>query len=81
VEANDAFSASGFHLPDEDKKAFVCSRRTDLQLTAAMGGGDVDQRAGSRFSTWARNRPVMAMRICRRHFSAGKGEKGVRDNY
>jgi len=21
VEANDAFSASGFHLPDEDKKA------------------------------------------------------------
>jgi hypothetical protein len=37
VEANDAFSASGFHLPDEDKKAFVCSRRTDLQLTAAMG--------------------------------------------
>jgi hypothetical protein len=44
VEANDAFSALGFHLLDEDKKAFARSHWANLRLTAAMGRAeDVDR--------------------------------------
>jgi hypothetical protein len=39
VEANDAFSALGFHLLDEDKKAFARSH---------LGKSTADRRDGSR---------------------------------